>query len=132
VTGGVPNIPGATFQEKWRWAKENLDDMRKLLMFEPRGSNIMSGSLLTAPVTPGADIGVIYIEVSGFLPMCGHGTIATVTVLVETGMVPVTEPVTNLTLDTPAGRSRPISTSEPDRIAAGGPIYVTCIDVLLC
>jgi proline racemase len=103
VTGGVPIIPGATFQEKWLWAKENLDDLRKLLMFEPRGSNIMSGSLLTAPVTPGADIGVIYIEVSGFLPMCGHGTIATVTVLVETGMVPVTEPVTALTLDTPAG-----------------------------
>ncbi len=65
-------------------------------MFEPRGSNIMSGSLITTPVTPGADIGVIYIEVSGFLPMCGHGTIAAVTVLVETGMVPVTEPVTDL------------------------------------
>jgi proline racemase len=106
VTGGVPIIPGATFQQKWLWARENLDDLRKLLMFEPRGSNIMSGSLLTAPVTPGADIGVIYIEVSGFLPMCGHGTIATVTVLVETGMVPVTEPVTTLTLDTPAGLVR--------------------------
>jgi proline racemase len=106
VIGGVPIIPGATFQEKWRWAKENLDDLRKLLMFEPRGSNIMSGSLLTAPVTPGADFGVIYIEVSGFLPMCGHGTIAAATVLVETGMVPVAEPVTNLTLDTPAGLVR--------------------------
>jgi len=103
VVGGVPYIPGATFQDKWIWAKENLDDLRKFLMFEPRGSNIFSGSIITAPVTPGADIGVIYIEVSGFLPMCGHGTIATVTVLVETGMVPVTEPVTSLTLDTPAG-----------------------------
>ena len=106
VTGGVPIIPGGTFQEKWHWARENLDDLRKLLMFEPRGSHIMSGSLLTAPVTPGADIGLIYIEVSGFLPMCGHGTIAAVTVLVETGMVPVTEPVTTLTLDTPAGLVR--------------------------
>ncbi len=103
VVGGVPVIPGKTFQEKWQWAKKNLDELRTMLMFEPRGSNVMSGSILTAPCTPGADIGVIYIEVSGFLPMCGHGTIATCTVLVETGMVPVTEPVTTLTLDTPAG-----------------------------
>ncbi len=103
VIGGVPVIPGATFQEKWLWAKQNLDDLRKMLMFEPRGSNIMSGSILTAPCTPGADIGVIYIEVSGFLPMCGHGTIATATVLVEAGLIPLTEPYTDVTLDTPAG-----------------------------
>jgi proline racemase len=106
VVGGVPSIPGATFQDKWAWAKENLDDLRKMLMFEPRGSAHMSGSIITSPCTPGADIGVIYIEVSGFLPMCGHGTIATVTVLVETGIVKVTEPVTILTLDTPAGLVR--------------------------
>ncbi len=103
VTGGVPVIPGNTFQEKWLWAKANLEYLRKMLMFEPRGSNIMSGCIITAPSTPGADVGVIYIEVSGFLPMCGHGTIAAATVLVDTGMVPVTEPVTDLTLDTPAG-----------------------------
>jgi proline racemase len=103
VVSGVPVIPGATFQEKWNWAKENLDDLRKMLMFEPRGSGIMSGSILTTPCTPGADIGVIYIEVSGFLPICGHGTIGTCTALVEAGLVPVTEPVTHLTLDTPAG-----------------------------
>ncbi len=103
VIGGVPVIPGHTFQEKWQWAKENLEGLRKMLMFEPRGSGIMSGSIITTPCTPGADIGVIYIEVSGFLPMCGHGTIGTCTVLVESGLVPVTEPVTELTLDTPAG-----------------------------
>ncbi len=103
VVGGVPVIPGRTFQEKWLWARKNLDELRTMLMFEPRGSNVMSGSILTAPCTPGADIGVIYIEVSGFLPMCGHGTIATCTVLVEAGLVPVNEPVTTLTLDTPAG-----------------------------
>ncbi|MCL4559523.1 MAG: proline racemase family protein [Chloroflexi bacterium] len=103
VIGGVPPIPGATMQEKWAWAKANLDGLRKMLMFEPRGSNIMSGSILTEPVTPGADIGVIYIEVSGFLPMCGHGTIATATALVEAGIVDVREPFTELTLDTPAG-----------------------------
>jgi len=103
VIGGVPVIPGMTFQDKWRWARENLDDLRKLLMFEPRGSNVMSGSIITAPATPGADIGVIFIEVSGFLPMCGHGTIATCTALVETGIIPPVEPFTDVTLDTPAG-----------------------------
>lgn len=106
VIGGVPVIPGNTFQEKWLWARQNLDDLRKMLMFEPRGSNVMSGSILTTPCTPGADIGVIYIEVSGFLPMCGHGTIATATVLVEAGLIPVTEPYTDVTLDTPAGLVR--------------------------
>lgn len=106
VIGGVPIIPGNSMQEKWQWAKENLDDLRKMLMFEPRGSNIMSGCIFTAPCTPGADIGIIYIEVSGFLPMCGHGTIAACTVLVEAGIVPVTKPVTELVLDTPAGLVR--------------------------
>lgn len=103
VIGGVPYIPGDTFLEKWLWSKKNLNDLRKWLMFEPHGHSNMSGSILTAPCTPGADIGVIYIEVSGFLPMCGHGTIATATVLVETGIVPKVEPYTYINLDTPAG-----------------------------
>jgi proline racemase len=103
VVGGAPPIPGSTFLEKWQWAKKNLEDLRRLLMFEPRGGSHYSGSILTAPSTPGADFGVIFIEVSGFLPMCGHGTIATATVLVETGMVAARAPYTDLVLDTPAG-----------------------------
>jgi proline racemase len=103
VIGGISHVPGATMQEKWRWAKANLDDLRTMLMFEPRGSAIYSGSIITAPATHGADLGVIFIETSGFLPMCGHGAIATATVIVEAGLVEVTEPVTELTLDTPAG-----------------------------
>jgi proline racemase len=103
VVGGLPPIPGATFQEKWAWSKQNLEDVRKMLMFEPRGGSHYSGSIITPPSTPGADFGIIFIEVSGFLPMCGHGTIATATVLVETGLVKAQEPFTDLTLDTPAG-----------------------------
>jgi proline racemase len=103
VVGGVPPIPGNTFQEKWQWAKENLEDLRTMLMFEPRGGSHYSGSIVTSPSTPGADFGIIFIEVSGFLPMCGHGTIATATVLMETGMVEAREPFTDLTFDTPAG-----------------------------
>lgn len=103
VLGGVPPIPGATFAEKWAWAKLHLEDLRTMLMFEPRGGSHYSGSIVTAPSTPGADFGIVFIEVSGFLPMCGHGTIATATVLVETGMVEAREPFTDLTFDTPAG-----------------------------
>jgi proline racemase len=103
VVGGVPPIPGENFQQKWAWAKEHLEDLRKLLMFEPRGGSHYSGSIITAPSTPGADFGIIFIEVSGFLPMCGHGTIATATVIIETGLIAAREPFTDLTLDTPAG-----------------------------
>ena len=72
-------------------------------MFEPRGHDVMSGSILYPPTTPDGDVGVLFIEVSGCLPMCGHGTIGVATVLVETGMVEVTEPETLIRLDVPAG-----------------------------
>ena len=84
ITGGVGVIPGAT-------------------MFEPRGHSAMSGAILQPSTRPDADVGVLYIEVSGCLPMCGHGTMGVATVLVETGMVEVTEPVTTIRLETPAG-----------------------------
>ncbi|WP_433323510.1 proline racemase family protein [Spirillospora sp. CA-294931] len=103
VTGGVPPIPGATMAERRRHAIDHLDGLRRFLMDEPRGHPAMSGALLQPPTRPEADWGVVYIEVSGFLPMCGHGTIGVATVLVETGMVEVTEPETVVTLDTPAG-----------------------------
>ena len=72
-------------------------------MNEPRGHAAMSGAILQPPTRPDADFGVLFIEVSGCLPMCGHGTIGVATVLVETGMVEVVEPVTEIRLDTPAG-----------------------------
>jgi proline racemase len=103
VTGGVGVIPGATMNERRLYAIENLDDIRKLLVNEPRGHSAMSGALLQPPTRPDADVGVLFIEVSGWLPMCGHGTIGVATVLVETGMVEVVEPVTEIRLDTPAG-----------------------------
>lgn len=103
VTGGVGVIPGATMNEKRLYFMEHLDDIRLLLMNEPRGHAAMSGAILQAPTRPDADWGVVYIEVSGCLPMCGHGTIGVATVLVETGMVDVQEPVTTIRLDTPAG-----------------------------
>ncbi|WP_405020314.1 proline racemase family protein [Kitasatospora sp. NBC_00070] len=103
VTGGVPPIPGATMAERRRHFLAHLDHLRTLLMYEPRGHSAMSGAILQPPTRPDADWGVLFIEVSGCLPMCGHGTIGVATVLVETGMVTVTEPRTVIRLDTPAG-----------------------------
>lgn len=103
ITGGVGTIPGATMAERRLWFMENSDGIRNLLMREPRGHASMSGAILQPSTRPDADYGVLYIEVSGLLPMCGHGTIGVATVLVETGMVEVHEPITTVRLDTPAG-----------------------------
>jgi proline racemase len=103
IVGGVGVLPGATMAERRSWFLENSDDVRTLLMYEPRGHAAMSGAILQPPTRPDAAWGVLFIEVSGCLPMCGHGTIGVATVLVETGMVDVTEPVTAIRLDTPAG-----------------------------
>jgi proline racemase len=103
VTGGVGVLPGATMFERKQLFERDNDALRTFLMTEPRGHSAMSGAILQPPTVEGADFGVLFIEVSGCLPMCGHGTIGVATVLVETGMVVVTEPVTTVRLDTPAG-----------------------------
>jgi proline racemase len=103
VTGGVGTIPGASMAERRVHFLAEMDGIRRLLMREPRGHGAMSGAILQPPTRPDADWGVLFIEVSGCLPMCGHGTIGVATVLVETGMVAVTEPETVVRLDTPAG-----------------------------
>src|SRR3954447_2019358 len=103
ITGGVPALPGDTMLERKLHFEAERDDLRRLLMREPRGHGAMSGAILQPPTRADADWGVLYIEVSGCLPMCGHGTIGVATVLVETGMVAVTEPETTIRLDTPAG-----------------------------
>ncbi|GAB3689891.1 proline racemase family protein [Actinocorallia lasiicapitis] len=103
VTGGVGTIPGATMLERRAHFEKHRDELRRFLMNEPRGHAAMSGAILQPPTRPDADFGVLYIEVSGYLPMCGHGTIGVATVLVETGLVEVVEPVTTIRLDVPAG-----------------------------
>src|SRR5690606_39921637 len=75
ITGGVAPVPGATMAERRAHFVEHLDHIRELLVNEPRGHPAMSGAILQPPLRPDADWGVLYIEVSGCLPMCGHGTI---------------------------------------------------------
>ena len=103
VTAGVDPIPGATMLERKLHFEAEMDDLRLLLMREPRGHAAMSGAILQPPTRDDADWGVLFIEVSGLLPMCGHGTIGVATVLVESGLVEVREPETVVRLDTPAG-----------------------------
>ncbi len=103
ITGGIPPISGDTMSEKMLYMEKEMDWIRKALMFEPRGNDVMSGVILTEPCDERADIGVIFIEVGGYLPMCGHDTIGVATALIEAGIIEAKEPVTEIILDTPAG-----------------------------
>ncbi|MCL7986739.1 4-hydroxyproline epimerase [Sphingobacterium sp. lm-10] len=102
VAGGVPLLPGKTMMERRLHFMAEYDWIRKGLMFEPRGHDMMSGSLLYPPTDPANDVGVLYIETSGCLPMCGHGTIGTVTIAIEEGLIQPKVPG-KLRLETPAG-----------------------------
>lgn len=103
VLSGVPELSGDTMLARMHDLAANHDWVRTSLMFEPRGHAVMSGCLVLPPCDPRADVGVLYIEASGHLPMCGHDTIGVVTALIEHGLVRSREPVTRLVLDTPAG-----------------------------
>jgi trans-L-3-hydroxyproline dehydratase len=101
ITGGLAPILGDTILAKRRYAREHLDHIRRALMFEPRGHADMYGCILTESVTPDGDLGVLFMHNEGYSTMCGHGVIALVTVLLETGMLSPSEAIK---LDTPAGR----------------------------
>jgi proline racemase len=81
ITSGPGVLPGATMFDRMRYLASERDDLRTLLMYEPRGHAAMSGAILQPPARPDADVGVVFIEVSGCLPMCGHGTIGPVAAL---------------------------------------------------
>ena len=87
VAGGGPNLVGANMSEKRQHFLKEYDWIRKGLMFEPRGHDMMSGSILFPPHNPENDFAILFIETSGCLPMCGHGTIGTITVAIEEGLV---------------------------------------------
>ncbi len=103
VVGGLPNIKGSTMPEKKQYLEDNFDFIRTALMLEPRGHNDMFGSFITEPTDPEADYGIIFMDGGGYLNMCGHGTIGAMSVLVENGMVEVTEPITKVVQEAPAG-----------------------------
>ncbi len=102
VAGGAPPLQGATMLEKRAHFLAEYDWIRHGLMFEPRGHDVMSGSILYPPTREDCDTAILFIETSGCLPMCGHGTIGTVTMMIERGLVTPKTPGT-VRLDTPAG-----------------------------
>lgn len=102
VAGGGPRLDGATMVEKRAHFLREFDWIRTGLMFEPRGHDMMSGAILYPPTRPDCDIAFLFIETSGCLPMCGHGTIGTVTMALERGLVSPREKGV-LRIDTPAG-----------------------------
>ena len=87
VAGGGPVLHGATMSDKRNHFLQEYDWIRKGLMFEPRGHDMMSGSILYPPHDPSNDVAVLFIETSGCLPMCGHGTIGTITIAIEEGLI---------------------------------------------
>ena len=123
VAAGGPALRGASMSERRQDFLERFDWIRTGLMFEPRGHDMMSGSILYPPTREDCDSGVLFIETSGCLPMCGHGTIGTVTFALERGLVQPREPGL-LRLDTPAGpvEARYRLANEGGHGAAAGPL----------
>jgi 4-hydroxyproline epimerase len=102
VAAGGPVLVGSSMMEKRLHFLREFDWIRKGLMFEPRGHDMMSGSILYPPHDPANDVAVLFIETSGCLPMCGHGTIGTVTIAIEEGLITPKKPG-KLRIETPAG-----------------------------
>ena len=103
VTGGYPPIPRGTILEKRAWVRENVDHLRRLLIFEPRGHYDMYGALLVEPDLPDADLAVLFMHNEGYSTMCGHAVIALGRYAVDEGMVQVREPVTIVNIEAPCG-----------------------------
>lgn len=100
VIDGIPEIQGGTMMQKKQYMQTHLDSIRKLLMHEPRGHLNMFGAILTKPCNPECDLGVLFMDSGGYLNMCGHGTIASVTVAIDHGLI---EKKDRLLLDTASG-----------------------------
>ena len=123
VVGGFPKLKGSTMAEKQAYFKEHYDYLRPTMLKEPRGFAGLLGAVLTEPTEPEADVGVIYLWTDGYFSACGDSTYSVSAVLVNTGMVEVREPMTEITLDTVAGLVRTrvtVEDGEAKRIAMQG------------
>jgi trans-L-3-hydroxyproline dehydratase len=117
ITDGLPEIPGDTILAKRRFAQEHLDDLRKALMWEPRGHADMYGCIVTEPVTPDGDLGVLFLHNAGFSTMCGHGIIGLAKVGLDTGFIDKPGDAPMIKMDTPAGRVTAWAKRENGRVS---------------
>ena len=106
IVGGVADVPGATMFDKMQWLQAHRDDLRLRMLREPRGYPAANCNLLLPPTDPAADAGYVIMEQVEYPGMSGTNTMCVVTVLLETGILPMREPVTELTLESPAGLIR--------------------------
>ncbi|MGP4030080.1 proline racemase family protein [Actinomadura sp. 3N407] len=118
LLGGDLQVRGTTMAERLQWCVENLDDLRTLLLREPRGHPAMCGVLVLPPVTPGADVALIILEHGGFRPMSGSNTMCAVTALLETGSLPARSPETLVRIDTAAGLVEATATVADGKVRA--------------
>lgn len=103
ITSGIPTLRGDTISQRMDYMQTHYDHLRNCILQPPRGCPSLMCAVLTAPTVPEADYGLFYMDAGGYQPMCGAGTLATAKILVETGMVPKTEPTTRVTFETGAG-----------------------------
>lgn len=113
IVGGIPVINGQTMMEKKQYVQAEMDHLRKLLMHEPRGHLNMFGAILTEPCEEKCDLGVLFMDSGGYLNMCGHGTIAAITVAIQTGLL---EKKNKVLLNTPSGMVECFVTYENDKV----------------
>ncbi len=116
VSGGIPSLRGRTILEKRRYALDHLDDIRQLLVFEPRGHADMYGGFVTEPEDEGAQLGVVFFHNAGYSTACGHGTIALVTWAIEASMVPASGRLVEVVVDVPSGRLKTVATMQDGRV----------------
>jgi len=135
IISGFPELKGKTILEKRACAKYEFDQIRKALMWEPRGHADMYGAIIVEPETPDADFGVIFIHNEGYSTGCGHAVIALTKVFVETGLIPKTEPVTKVKMDVPSGFIRSYAEVENGKITSVGfhnvPSFVQKLDAVI-
>lgn len=133
IVGGVLDVPGATMFDKMAHLRANADDLRRRVLREPRGYPAMCANLVLPPTDPAADAGYVIMEQVEYPGMSGTNTICVVTVLLETGMVPMREPVTELTLEAPAGLIRVRASCRDGKVTAvtfrNVPAFATHLDV---
>ncbi len=132
ITGGFPPVPGETLLSKRSYVRDHLDDLRKALMWEPRGHADMYGCLITEPVRSDSHLGVLFMHNEGYSSMCGHGIIALTTAVLECGLVAVPDDSTTLRIDTPAGLVEARAYWEKGRVRqvsfVNVPSFVTVLD----
>ena len=118
VTDGVPSLEGENILARRRFALERLDEVRRLLVNEPRGHADMYGCFVTEPNDEDADLGVVFFHNAGYSTACGHGTIALVTWALESGQLRAEEPETRVVVDVPSGRLETVATIRHGRVTA--------------